>query len=132
MDCNNRSILIKNVDYNIKMMCDYKSKYTFEERCERTKVMKSKYPDKIPIVLISNDIKLKSTQFLVGNELTFAQFICLIRKNYAIEMKAYEAIFCVINKVLPPNSSLLSQIYTEHSEPDGILYVHVKKESTFG
>lgn len=111
----------------------YKQKYTFEERVERARVMREKYPNKLPIVLIpEKGIVLKSTQFLVNNDLTFAQFISMVRKTYALELKSQEAIFCMVNTILPPNTSLLSSIYTEHAEPDGILYVHIRKESTFG
>ena len=111
----------------------YKQKYTFQERCERSKIMKQKYPDKIPIVLTSEKgITLKSSQFLVSNDLTFSQFICLIRKTYASELKSHEAIFCMVNNTLPPNTAVLSQVYSSNAEPDGILYVHIKKESTFG
>ena len=77
-------------------------------------------------------ITLKSNQFLVGNELTFSQFICMVRKNYATEIKSHEAIFCMVNNCLPPNAALLSQVFAEHAEPDGILYISIKKESTFG
>lgn len=115
------------------MDLSYKQKYTFQERLERSQVMRSKYPNKIPIVLIAEKgIVLKSNQFLVGNDLTFSQFISMVRKNYATELKSHEAIFCIVNKCLPPNASLLSQIFAEHAEPDGILYITIKKESTFG
>jgi hypothetical protein len=111
----------------------YKEKYTFEERCERAKSMKEKYPQKIPIVLVpEKSIVLKSCQFLVDSNISFMQFISLVRKNYAIELKSYEAIFCLVNKILPPGTSMLFEIYNQYQEPDGILYVHIKKESTFG
>jgi hypothetical protein len=111
----------------------YKEKYTFEERCERVKSMKQKYPQKIPIVLVpEKNIALKSCQFLVEKDITFMQFIALVRKNYAIELKSHEAIFCIVNKILPPGVSMLFEIYNQHQEPDGILYIHIKKESTFG
>lgn len=111
----------------------YKEKYTFEERLERAQAMRQKYPNKLPIVLIpEKGISLKSTQFLVNSELTFAQFISMVRKTYAIELKSSDAIFCMINKVLPPSQAMLSTVYAEQREPDGILYVHIKKESTFG
>ena len=111
----------------------YKQKYTFEERLERARVMKEKYPNKLPIVLVpEKNIVLKSTQFLVSRDLTFAQFISMVRKTYALELKSHEAIFCMVNKMLPPSASLLSSIHMTHAEPDGILYIHIKKESTFG
>ena len=111
----------------------YKEKYTFDERCERAKTMLQKYSNKIPIILIpEKDVKLRSTQFLVERDMTFAQFICLVRKNYAEELKSSEAIFCIVNKTLPPNSCMLYEIYNEHREDDNTLYIHIKKESTFG
>ena len=111
----------------------YKEKYSFEERCERSKLMREKYPSKIPVVLTAEKtIELKSSQFLVSSDLSFAQFICMVRKNYTTSLRSHEAIFCMVNRCLPPNTSLLSQIYQEHSEADGILYINITKESTFG
>jgi GABA(A) receptor-associated protein len=111
----------------------YKKKYTFSERCERAKIMKEKYPQKLPIVLMpEKNITIKSAQFLVEKDITFSQFISVIRKNNAVELKSHEAIYCIVGKLLPPSSALLSDIFSTHAEPDGILYVHIKKESTFG
>jgi GABA(A) receptor-associated protein len=37
-----------------------------------------------------------------------------------------------INNTLPPAASLMSQIYKEHKDTDGFLYVIYSGESTFG
>ena len=77
-------------------------------------------------------MKLKNTQFLVESDLTFRQFFCLVRKTYATNIKSNEAMFCMVNNTLPPNSTLLSELYARESEADGVLYIYIKKESTFG
>ncbi len=43
-----------------------------------------------------------------------------------------KAIFIFVNNVLPPSSSLLSQVYQEHMDEDGFLYVLYSSENTFG
>lgn len=42
------------------------------------------------------------------------------------------AIFVFVNNTLPPASSLMSQIYNDHKDEDGFLYVTYSGESTFG
>ena len=43
-----------------------------------------------------------------------------------------KAIFIFVNNVIPPSSSLLSQVYQEHADEDGFLYVTYSSENTFG
>jgi GABA(A) receptor-associated protein len=38
----------------------------------------------------------------------------------------------VNNKTLPPTAALMSQVYKEHKDEDGFLYVTYSGESTFG
>ena len=114
-------------------MIDYKDKYTPEERQERSSIMRSKYPSKIPIVVVpAKDIKCKNTQFLVEKDTSFASFLALVRKTYIQDLKSHEAVFCMIGNVLPPTTDLLSALYSRYAESDGILYIDVKKEATFG
>lgn len=58
------------------------------------------------------------------------QFVYVIRKR--IKLPADQAIFIFVNNTLPPAAALMSQIYKEHADPDGFLYVTYSGESTFG
>jgi GABA(A) receptor-associated protein len=49
-----------------------------------------------------------------------------------MENSPEKAIFIFVNNVLPPSSSLLSQVYQEHMDEDGFLYVVYSSENTFG
>lgn len=54
----------------------------------------------------------------------------MIRKR--IKLPADSAIFVFVNNTLPPAAALMSQIYQQHADADGFLYVTYSGESTFG
>jgi GABA(A) receptor-associated protein len=85
----------------------------------------------------------------VPSDLTIGQFVYVIRKRIklspekAMYVDYYVLItrFIFINDVIPPSSSLLSQVYTEHKDEDGFLYpvylansryIVYSSENTFG
>ena len=49
-----------------------------------------------------------------------------------IKLAPEKAIFIFVNNVLPPTAALMSQIYAEHKDEDGFLYITYSGESTFG
>ena len=53
-----------------------------------------------------------------------------LRKH--LKLQPDQAIFVFINNVLPPTGALMSQIYDEHVDEDGFLYVAFSHESVFG
>ena len=96
--------------------------------------LRRQYPDRYPIIINKapnctlNDIK--KIKFLVPGELTIGQFIYVIRKH--IELTSEQAVFIIVNNVLPPTSSLISDIFAEHYSSDGFLYVLYTSENVFG
>lgn len=121
--------------FSSKKNLSYKDNITFNERKNESMRIREKYPDRIPcIVELSNrlnDIKLDKNKYLVPNDLTCGQLLYIIRKR--VKIGAEKALFMYVSKkVLPPSSSLLSQIYSEHKDEDGFLYLRVESENTFG
>ena len=49
-----------------------------------------------------------------------------------IKLKPEEAIFVFVNHVLPPTSASLYDVYEEHRDEDGFLYMVYTGENTFG
>jgi GABA(A) receptor-associated protein len=43
-----------------------------------------------------------------------------------------KAIFIFINNTLPTSTDMMSQIYKNHKDEDGFLYITYSGESTFG
>jgi GABA(A) receptor-associated protein len=117
-------------------MSIFKSEYTYMERCEESSKMIGRYPDKIPVICEINpsaDIELKFTRlkYLVPRDLTVGQLVYVIRKRF--ELPPEKAIFIMVdNKVVPPTTALVSDIYSKHRDSDGFLYTGIYFESFFG
>ena len=73
---------------------------------------------------------IDKNKYLVSTDLTVGQFVYVIRKR--IKLREDQCVFLSINNILPPTSALMSQIYKEHKESCGLLYVKYSGENTFG
>merc|ERR1712057_108779 len=113
---------------------DFKSQHKFEKRKAEAERIRRKYPDRIPVICEKakkSDIPaIDKKKYLVPADLTVGQFIYVIRKR--IELTAEKAIFIFVNNTLPASASVMSQIYKEHKDADGFLYMTYSGESTFG
>jgi len=113
----------------------FKTKYDFETRKKESDKIKTKYPNRFPIIV--NKAKqcdldnIERSKFLVPGELTIGQFMCILRKR--IKLSDAESLFLFINNsTLPVSSSIISSVYEEHSEDDGFLYISYCNENVFG
>jgi hypothetical protein len=73
---------------------------------------------------------LRNRRYLVPNDLTVGQFVYVIRKR--IRVSPEKAIFMFVGNVLPPSAALIGDIYSDHKDPDGFLYITYSGENTFG
>ena len=113
----------------------FKTKFDFETRKKESDKIKTKYPNRYPIII--NKAKkcdlpeIEKTKFLIPGDLNISQFMCVIRKR--IELESTDSLFLFINdKVIPLSSSLISSVYDEHKDEDGFLYVSYCSENVFG
>jgi GABA(A) receptor-associated protein len=74
--------------------------------------------------------EIDKKKYLVPADLTVGQFVYVVRKR--IKLSPEKAIFIFVNNVLPPTAALLSNVYEEHKDEDGFLYVTYSGENTFG
>ena len=106
----------------------------FEERVRESDRIMSQYPDKCCVVVgksDNSDIKdIDRHKFLVPGDLSVGQFMYVIRKR--IKLAPEKSIFIFIDNLLPPTSALMSQIYADHKDRDGFLYICYATENTFG
>lgn len=113
---------------------DFKTKYLVDSRIKESGRLKEKYPDRIPIILdkeSGSDIQnIDKQKYLVPIDFTVGQFLFLIKKR--IKLKEEQAIFLMVNDFIPPNSSLISQLYREYRDKDGFLYITYSGENVFG
>ncbi|XP_002163079.2 gamma-aminobutyric acid receptor-associated protein-like 2 [Hydra vulgaris] len=112
----------------------FKEEHTIESRCQESTKIRSKYPDRIPVVVEkaprSTIQDIDKRKFLVPSDLTVAQFMYIIRKR--IQLAPEKAMFLFVNKVLPATSATMGAIYEEHKDEDGFLYIAYSGENTFG
>lgn len=112
----------------------FKKEHSFEKRKAESDRIRSKYPDRIPVIaerLEKSDIPdLDKKKYLVPSDLTMGQFVYVIRKR--IKLSADQAIFLFVNNTLVPSGTLMSQVYKDHADEDGFAYICVAGENSFG
>lgn len=112
----------------------FKKQHTFEERKAEADRIRSKYPDRIPVICEktdkSNVADIDKKKYLVPADLSIGQFVYVIRKR--LKMPAEQAIFLFVNGTIPPTAAILNQIYEEYKNEDGFLYITYSGENTFG
>ena len=115
-------------------MDTFKTRFSFEQRCNESKKVLQRHRRCVPIIVEPSNIdimKIDKTKYLVPRELTFGQFMYVIRKRLKIESQ--QSIFIFTNKTcLPPQTSSVQTIYDNYSEDDGFLYLTYTFENTFG
>ena len=116
------------------LRCKFKDSKSLESRiAESTKIIE-KYPDRVPIIVeICDDSTLKNidkNKYLVPKDLTFSQFLYIIRKR--IKLDKSQSIFLMVNDTVCPSNTPISVVYDEHKNKDGFLYIIYASENTFG
>ena len=105
-----------------------------EQRIQESRKIMDKYPDKVPIIVNHHKSctlkKIDKNKYLVPKDITMSQFTYIIRKRLVLNNS--EAIFIYINNVLIPSSNTIGEIYNDHHDSDGFLYVVYTNENTFG
>ena len=113
----------------------YKDRFSFKQRISESSRIMEKYPDRLPIIVARakncHDIpRINKRKYLVPNCLTVGQFLYVIRKK--IVLPSEKALFLFIDGMIPPTAKSLGEIYDEHKDSDGFLYVTYDGENTFG
>ena len=112
----------------------FKEEYTFDQRSAESSRVLAKYPDRIPIICERNKRsqmpQIDKHKYLVPLDITFGQFIYVIRKRLRLE--AEKAIFLFVKGIIPPCNATLNEYYHHYKDEDGFLYVTYALENTFG
>lgn len=118
------------------MYSDFKADHTFSNRQMESLRMLNKYPERVPVICQRNPKANKDCPFidkikyLIPLELTLSQFLYVIRNR--MHLSSEKALFIFVNGNMLSMSSMISQVYTEHQDEDGFLYVTYNTENTFG
>ena len=76
----------------------FKERFSFENRLEESKRIRTKYPERLPIIVERHPTSLNvpeidRNKFLVPDDLTFGQMVCGIRKGLTFHL-IKQCIFC--------------------------------------
>jgi len=112
----------------------FKDEHPFEKRQAEAARICEKYPDRIPVIVEKasrSDIPdIDKKKYLVPADLTVGQFVYVIRKR--VKLNSEKAIFVFVSNVLPSTAALMANVYKQHKDKDGFLYMTYSGENTFG
>ena len=118
------------------MTNSFKKKHTFEQRKQESTKIIAKYEDRIPIIVFKdpkckNLEEINKNKFLAPTDLTLGQFLCVIRKR--INLDEAQALFVFVEEsTLAPTSQTIGNLYENHKDEDGFLYMLYCSENVFG
>ena len=118
------------------MRSKFKNNHTLEERTQESTRIMTKYPERIPIICENyekNNVSvptLDKTKYLVPMDLTIGQFMFVLRKR--MKLPSEQAIFLFVNGIIPSSNALVQDLYQQHRDVDGFLYIGYSGENTFG
>ena len=113
----------------------YKTRFNFEHRSSEFCKIKSRYVDRIPIIVEQYSTKSKTNVFknkyLSFPDFTVGQFQYYIRKKYNLAPEK-ALIFFVGNNTIAQMEMNMIETYTKHKDTDGFLYMTISEHETFG
>uniref|UniRef100_A0A3B4V793 Microtubule-associated protein 1 light chain 3 gamma n=3 Tax=Seriola TaxID=8160 RepID=A0A3B4V793_SERDU len=114
----------------------FKQRKSFAIRKQEVAGIRSKFPNKIPVIIERYEREkylppLDKTKFLVPHELTMTQFVTIIRNRMAL--LPTQAFYLLINNSgLASMSLTMAQVYKDHQDEDGFLYMTYASQEMFG
>ena len=116
----------------------FKDRFTFDERMTEANRVINKHPDKLPIIceknknskLICNEETSVKIKFLVSKDITCAQFIYILRRQFSLP--AEKAIFLFVQQIIPTCSETIQDLYAKYKSEDNFLYITYSDENVFG
>ncbi|XP_072379081.1 microtubule-associated protein 1 light chain 3 beta-like [Diabrotica undecimpunctata] len=109
---------------------------TIEIRKEEVLAIRNRFPTKIPIIVQrfykeTHLPHLDKSKFLVPQEITMSQFQTIIRNR--IRLNSHQALYLLVNNRSMMSLTLtLAEVYAEHADSDGFLYVTYASQEVFG
>eukprot|EP01092_Planopodium_desertum_P013053 TRINITY_DN62048_c1_g1_i1.p1 TRINITY_DN62048_c1_g1~~TRINITY_DN62048_c1_g1_i1.p1 ORF type:complete len:135 (-),score=19.95 TRINITY_DN62048_c1_g1_i1:71-433(-) len=112
----------------------FKEEHPLEKRKEVAARIRSSYGDRVPVIVEkapgSDAPDIDKKKYLVPGDITVGKFVYEIRKH--MKLSPEKAIFLFVNSTLPPTAALMSNMYEQHKDEDGFLYITYTGEDSFG
>lgn len=116
-----------------RMKC-FKDEFSFEVRLEESRSIRSKYPDRVPVVIerySRADLpEMEKKKYLVPCSMSVGQFIHILRSR--LHLPPEKALVIFVGNTLPQTASLMDLVYESYKDEDGFLYMSYSSEKTFG
>ena len=118
---------------SIKYNTDFRDHKSFENRRAESSRLIRKYNDRVPIVIEpSRELNIDKKKFLSPGDISVSQFMYIIRKRIRGLSPAQAIFLFTENNTFPPSSTLMSDVYYNYHNRDGMLYVKIGLESVYG
>ena len=111
----------------------YKDSKNFEERCVESSKIRMRHRNSGPVIVEPHDDRtptIDRCKFLVPWDLTYGQFLYVIRKRVGIAPDQSLFMFC--NRSLPAHQDTIRSLHRTYGDEDGFLYFTYALENTFG
>ena len=114
----------------------FKQRRSFSARKAEVFSIKSKFPDKVPVIVEryvkeKNLPRLSKTKFLVPSELALRQFQLILRARMSLD-KTNTMYLLVDGKSILASSMAMNDVYREYHDDDGFLYLTYASQEVFG
>ncbi|CAG2058003.1 unnamed protein product [Timema podura] len=128
---------LRNLDqkFNVKKQIK-NNKKAYASRKEEVAIIRSKFPNKVPIIVerFYKELylpRLDKTKFLVPQEITMSQFVSIIRNR--MQLGSTQAFYLLVNnRSMLSLSKTLAEVYNEYRADDGFLYLTYASQEVFG
>ncbi|XP_050780819.1 microtubule-associated proteins 1A/1B light chain 3C-like [Gopherus flavomarginatus] len=116
--------------------CSFKQRKSLASRMREAAEIRAKYTTKIPVVVERYRKEkqlplLDRTKFLVSQNSFMSQFVITLRTR--MSLTATQAFYLLVNnKNLPSMGMTMGEVYRDHKDEDGFLYVTYASQETFG
>lgn len=112
----------------------FQSTYSLEARSAFSKQIIAKYLNKVPCYIYVHRsqqqvVAIHTNKFVVGISFTIGELIFLLRKNIA---SSQSILLFSDDACLLHTSSTIGELYAKYCDQDGILYMSLITENTFG
>uniref|UniRef100_A0A3Q0SDM3 Microtubule-associated protein 1 light chain 3 gamma n=1 Tax=Amphilophus citrinellus TaxID=61819 RepID=A0A3Q0SDM3_AMPCI len=113
----------------------FKLRKSLAVRKQEVAGIRAKFPNKIPVIIERYDKEkylppLDKTKFLVPHELTMTQFVTIINRMALLPSQAFYLL--ISNSGLTSMSLTMAQVYKDHQDEDGFLYMTYASQEMFG
>ena len=111
----------------------YKNEKTYEERCEESRLMLTRFSDRIPVIVERKKLEtpcIDKRKFMAPKTLTIGQLIFVVRRRLRIQPE--QAIFLFVKNSLVVQHMTIEDVYERYKDDDGFVYISYDFETTFG